>query len=137
MRIQNYSSPHQLTYHFVWGPMRCKPCLTGPAARRLEELIREKAEELALALHDFRIMPDRVYVAVSAPPTLSPHRIACQIKAHTSRALRREFCEMTRIPTLWTREYVVLGGEQLSSEQAFAVYEALQPPRRPRGRPRK
>jgi putative transposase len=124
-------------YHFVWGPMRCKPCLTGQAARRLEQLIQEKARDLAVALHDYRVLPDRVYIAVSAPPTLSPHHIACQLKAYTSRALRQEFCEMTRIPTLWTRDYVVLGGQEFSPDQALALYESLQPARRPRGRPRK
>jgi putative transposase len=117
--------------------MRCKPCLCGSAGQRLVELVIEKIEELGLGLRDYRIMPDRVYIAVSAPPTVAPHRIACQIKAHTSRVLREEFVEMTRIPTLWTRSYLVFGGEDLSAEEALAEFDALQPPRRPRGRPPK
>lgn len=104
---------------------------------RLEELIREKADQLALGLHDCRILPDRVYIAVSAPPTMAPHRIACQIKAHTSRVLRAEFGEMRRIPTLWTRAYIVLSGDHLTPENALAAFQVLQPPRRPRGRPPK
>jgi REP element-mobilizing transposase RayT len=70
MDIQKYPIHHRLTYHFVWGPMRFKPCLCGEAGSRLVELIEEKVEELGLALHDFRVMPDRVYLAVSAPPTM-------------------------------------------------------------------
>ncbi|HZT97684.1 MAG TPA: IS200/IS605 family transposase [Chloroflexota bacterium] len=137
MSIQNYSIHHRLTYHFVWSPMRLKACLCGAASERLEQLIREKIEELEIELHDYRILPDRVYISVSAPPTLAPHRIACQIKAHTSHVLRSEFKEMTRIPTLWTRTYAVFGGEQVTPEEALAEFEALLPPRRPRGRPRK
>ena len=117
--------------------MRCKACLCGEAGERLAELLEEKVIELGLRLRDYRVMPDRVYLAVSAPPTVAPHRIACQIKAHTSRVLRDEFVEMTRIPTLWTRAYMVFGGEHFTADQALAEFEALQPPRRPRGRPRK
>lgn len=137
MEIQNNFVHHRLTYHFIWSPMRWKPCLCGEAAQRLEELLREKVEELGLQLNDYRVMPDRVYLAVSAPPTMAPHRIACQLKAHTSRVLRDEFVEMTRIPTLWTRSYAVFGGDHITAEDALAEFEALQPPRRPRGRPRK
>jgi hypothetical protein len=117
--------------------MRYKPCLCGDAGDRLAELMREKIEELGLRLRDYRIMPDRVYLAVSAPPTVAPHRIACQIKAHTSRVLRDEFVEMTRIPTLWTRAYAVFGGEDFTADDALREFESLLPERRPRGRPRK
>lgn len=126
----------RIVYHFVWGPMRSKPCLIGEAARRLRDLIREKAEALDIAVEDLRILPDRVYVAVAAPPVLSPHHIVCQLKAHSSRCLRHEFQEMTRIPTLWTRAYFVLAGETITPDQVLAAFDAVQPPRRRPGRPR-
>lgn len=126
----------RIVYHFVWGPMRSKPCLTGEAADRLYDLIREKADALGVDLEDVRILADRVYVAVAAPPILSPHRIVCQLKAHSSHCLRHEFQEMTRIPTLWTRAYLVLAGEQISPEQVLAAYQAALPARRRPGRPR-
>jgi putative transposase len=126
----------RITYHFAWGPMRAKPCLQGKAAMRLGQLIDEIADSLGLDLADIRIWPDRVYVAVTAPPTLSPHHIVCQLKAHTSRCLRHEFQEMTRIPTLWTRAYCVLAGEGVTPDQLLDAYEATLPSRRPRGRPR-
>ncbi|MBV9279057.1 MAG: transposase, partial [Chloroflexi bacterium] len=106
------------------------------AARRLRDLIRQKADELRLSLQDVRILPDRVYVAVTAPPVLSPHRIVCQLKSHSSHCLRHEFQEMTRIPTLWTRTYLVQAGDNVTPEQVLAAYEAALPPRRRPGRPR-
>lgn len=126
----------RITYHFVWAPMRSKPCLTGEAAQRLRDLIREKAEALGVEVDDVRIFPDRVYVAVAAPPILSPHRIVCQFKAHSSRCLRHEYQEMTKIPTVWTRAYLVRAGENITPEQVLAAYAATVPPRRSRGRPR-
>jgi len=137
MDIQNYSRSWHITYHFVWGPMRSKPCLIGMIAERLQELIREKARGREFEPLAVVILPDRVYLAVAAPPTLAPHHIICQVKAHTSRVLRDEFPELTRIPTLWTRAYLVMAGDELPTEEVLKRYEAMQQPRRPRGRPRK
>lgn len=137
MDIQNYSQSWRITYHFVWGPMRAKPCLIGTIAERLQALIRERASDRSFEPLAVVILPDRVYLAVAAPPTLAPHHIVCQVKAHTSRVLRDEFPELTRIPTLWTRAYLVMAGDAIPIEEVFQHYEALQQPRRPRGRPRK
>lgn len=127
----------RIVYHFVWGPMRAKPCLIGAAADRLRQLIRERAEALQVDLTDVRVLPDCVYVAVEASPVLSPHHIVCQFKAHSSRRLRREFQEMTRIPTVWTRAYLVLAGDHVTPDEVLRAYAAAQPPRRRPGRPRK
>lgn len=140
MDIQNTSGTWQITYHFVWGPMRSKPCLVGEIAERLQALVQQKAERLAFEPRVLVILPDRVYLAASAPPTLAPHRIICQVKALTSHVLRDEFPELTRIPTLWTRAYLVVVGDELTAEEVFRRYDALQAfqrPRRPRGRPPK
>jgi putative transposase len=137
MDIQNYPPLSSITYHFVWQPMRAKPCLTGEVARRLRLLVEERARELEFQPRTLIILPDRVYLAAAAPPTLAPHSIVCRVKALTSRALREEFPELTRIPTLWTRAYLVLAGEGMSAEEVLQRFEALQRPRRPRGRPRK
>jgi putative transposase len=127
---------HSLIYHFVWGPSRAKPCLVGRVAERLRELLRERADELCIEIRDLTVLPDRVYLAVAADPTLSPHRIVCQLKAHSSHCMRHEFREMTKIPTVWTRAYVVVAGDGVSPEQVLGRYEAMLPPRRRPGRPR-
>lgn len=126
-----------ITYHFVWGPMRAKPCLIEEVARRLEDLIAEKAAGLDFVPIRLVILPDRVYLAAEAPPTIAPHHIVCQVKAYTSRVLREEFPELTRIPTLWTRAYIVLAGDELEAEEVIRRFDETVPPRRPRGRPPK
>jgi putative transposase len=137
MDIQNYPHSWHITYHFVWGPMRSKACLCGEIVERLQALIEERAGSVEFEALAVVILPDRVYLAVSAPPTLAPHHIICQVKAYTSRILREEFPELTRIPTLWTRTYLVMAGEQITAEEMLRRFEAMQPPRRPRGRPPK
>jgi len=117
--------------------MRSKPCLTGEIAERLEALIEERAPDVTFEPITVVIKPDRVYLAAAAPPTLAPHRIICQVRAYTSRILRDEFPELTRIPTLWTRTYLVVAGEGVTAEEALRRFEATLTPRRPRGRPRK
>lgn|SRR5579859_494746 len=126
-----------ITYHFVWGPMRAKPCLINEVARRLEDLIAEKAAGLDFAPIRLVILPDRVYLAAEAPPTVAPHHIVCQVKAYTSRVLRDEFPELTRIPTLWTRAYLVLAGDAFEADEVLRRFDETLPPRRPRGRPPK
>lgn len=133
--IQNYDEARRLTYHFVWGPMRCRPILIGGVAARLRELFVEKAAYLGVALRHLEIAPDRVYAVVEAPPTLSPHSIVCGLKAHSSGPLRREFQEIHAMPTLWTRHYLVAAGDAVTTEALCAAYTATMPPRRPRGRP--
>ena len=137
MDIHDLFPKWHITYHFVWGPMRAKPCLTHEVAERLESLIEEKAAGLEFVPVKLVILPDRVYLAAEAPPTVAPHHIVCQVKAYTSRVLRDEFPELTRIPSLWTRAYLVVAGDQVDPEEVFRRFEAAQPQRRPRGRPRK
>ena len=38
-------------------------------------------------------------------PTLSPSDIMQQIKGYTSKILREEFSELSKMPSLWTRSY--------------------------------
>jgi putative transposase len=117
--------------------MRAKACLTSEIAARLQALIVEKAHDLAFDPVAMLVLPDRVYLAAAAPPTLAPHSIICQVKAFTSRSLRDEFPELTRIPSLWTRTYIVMAGEMLDPQEILSHFEEHLPERRPRGRPRK
>jgi putative transposase len=134
-RSDDRNNDWRITYHFVWQPMRAKACLTGEVAERLRALLEERAGQLQFQPRALVILPDRVYLAAEAPPTVAPHSIVCQVKALTSRALRTEFPELTRIPTLWTRAYLALAGETITPEEALRRFDSLLPPRKPRGRP--
>ena len=103
-------------YHFVWIPKRRKPVLVGAIKRRLEQLIREIAEEYGWEILALEIKPDHVHLFISVQPYWSPHIVLRRIKGRTSRVLRGEFPELLKLPSLWTRSYFVSTAGQVSSE---------------------
>src|SRR2546423_6055274 len=121
----------RLVYHLVWAPMRHRPVLVGAAAGRLRELLEEKAEQLGVGLRGIEIQPNRVYLVVDAPPTVSPHQIVCGFKGHSSAPLRQEFKHLTAIPTLWTPSYGVAAAGAVGGHHALGLFAALVAPRPP------
>src|SRR5258708_38322452 len=116
MDIHNSSDEWRIVYHFVWSPMRAKPCLVGEIARRLQDLIEERRGDMDFEPVTLVILPDRVYLAAAAPPNLAPHSIGVQVKALPPRGLRGEFPHVTRSPSIWTRLILVVAGSSI--EQA-------------------
>jgi len=100
----------------VWIPKRRKPVLVGAIKRRLEQLIREIAEEYGWEILALEIKPDHVHLFISVQPFWSPHIVLRRIKGRTSRVLRSEFPELLKLPSLWTRSYFVSTAGQVSSE---------------------
>lgn len=106
--ISSQTSIHFMGYHFVWCPKYRRKILVGDIAKRLDELIREKATQLKCKVLALEIMPDHVHLFIQGTPQISPNSIVGQIKGYTSRVLRSEFKEArSRLPTLWTRSYFV------------------------------
>ncbi len=105
--IKSQTSVHFMHYHFVWCPKYRREVLKGNIAKRLEQLIRQKVIELNCEIKTLKIMPDHIHLFVQGNPTQSPNFIIAQVKGYTSRTLRKEFKELRKMPTLWTRSYFV------------------------------
>jgi putative transposase len=103
-------------------PKYRKPILTDEVADRLDQLIEEKADELALDILRLAIQPDHVHLFITGKPPLSPNKIIQQIKGYSSRHLREEFD--FGLPSLWTRSYFVSSAGELSSEVIEEYIEA-------------
>ncbi|WP_199718555.1 IS200/IS605 family transposase [Halorubrum sp. Atlit-28R] len=73
--------------HFVWCPKHRKPVLTDEAANHLEQLIEEKASELALGIPRLAIQPDHVHLFITNSPKLTPIDILLRVNAEESRAV--------------------------------------------------
>lgn len=82
----------------------------------MDALIREKASHLECKILNLSIAPDHVHLFVQAYPLLSPNRIIAQVKGYTSRMLRKEFPELLKMPTLWTRSYFVSTAGNVSAK---------------------
>ncbi|NET58555.1 MAG: IS200/IS605 family transposase [Symploca sp. SIO2E6] len=94
-----------LNYHFVWIPKRRKKVLVGDVAKRLEELLQEKSNELDCKIIALEIMEDHVHLFLCCPPNLAPDQIMFRLKGYTSRILRQEFPHLLKLPSMWTRSY--------------------------------
>lgn len=99
---------HFMGYHFVWCPKYRRKILEGNIAKRLRELIKEKADDMDCRIISLAVMSDHVHLFIEGNPILTPNKIIGSIKGYTSHELRKEFKEVrTRLPTLWSRSYFV------------------------------
>lgn len=116
---QKYRHKHTsiflLNYHFVWIPRRRRRVLRGDIAKRLNVLLRKKAEELDCKVLALVIQPEHVYLFLSAPPELAPLQIMHRLKGYSARILRKEFPVLMKLPSMWTRSYFVSTAGNVSS----------------------
>lgn len=123
---RNAGAVFTLKYHLVWCPKYRKSILGGDLAKRLKELLYEKAAELGGEIQALEIMPDHVHMFFEADPTLAPAQIAAQFKGFTSKVLRDEFPWLkSRLPSLWSRSYYI-GSVGHVSEATVKKYIANQ-----------
>ncbi|MGL5871892.1 MAG: IS200/IS605 family transposase [Xenococcaceae cyanobacterium] len=105
-----------INYHFVWCPKRRKKVLVEDIAKRLRELIWQKASELECVVIALEIDPDHIHLFLGCPPTIAPYQIVHRIKGASSRILRQEFPELLKLPSLWTHSYFVSTAGNVSRE---------------------
>ena len=113
-----------IQYHLVWCPKRRKPVLVGEVKDRLEQIIRQVADELGVKVLELAINPDHVHLFISAYPTIPVHKIVRRIKGRSSNILRREFPELLKLPSLWTHSYYVSTIGAVSKEAIEKYIEA-------------
>jgi putative transposase len=103
---RNCGAVYSLKYHIVWCPKYRRPVLEGKIRQRLETLLRGKAKELEIEIHEMSISPDHVHLFIESDPVLCVAEIVNRFKGYTSHELRQEFSSLrSRLPTLWSRRY--------------------------------
>lgn len=106
-----------INYHIVFCPRYRRKIFDIPGVEERfkvitrEECARNDIEILAMECHH-----DHVHMFVSVYPQLGiPDMMHC-IKGPTSVVLRREFPELSKMPSLWTRSYFISTAGNVSSE---------------------
>jgi putative transposase len=122
--IHNNGSVVMLKYHLIWIPRRRRKVLVGDVADRLEVLLREKAEELAVGIEHLAIQSDHLHMFVNAPPSLAVSQIVYRFKGYTSRALRQEFEHLRKMPSMWTMAYFASTAGKVSEAMIQKYIEA-------------
>jgi putative transposase len=115
---------HLIVYHLVWTPKRRKPVLTGNVANRCREIITAKCSEKGWDVLGLAVQPDHIHLFVRAWPTDSSADIVKEIKGITSHCLRKEFPQLLRMPSMWTRSYFAATAGNVSSETIKKYIEA-------------
>jgi len=115
--LSSQTSIYFLNYHFVWCSKYRRKVLVDAIAKRLDDLIRLKCQELKCEVLALSIQSDHVHLFVKASPQLAPNRIIGTIKGYTSRSMRQQFPELrSKLPTLWTRSYFVSTHGRISDD---------------------
>ncbi len=107
---------HLIVYHMIWCPKRRRRILVGKIAERLEQLIREVAQENDWHVLEVAIQPDHVHLFLRAHPYTVPTDSARLIKGRSSHVLREEFPSLMKTPSLWTRSTFYSTAGNVSAE---------------------
>ncbi len=94
-----------INYHFVWIVRRRRKVLTGAIDERLKELINQAVVEIGYEVIAVESHLDHVHLFLQSNTLLAPYQIMHKVKGFTAFALRKEFPELKRLPSMWTRSY--------------------------------
>ncbi len=112
----NNKQVYLINYHLVWCPQRRKKVLVGEVKERLEQIIKQVANEKKVEILAMEVMPEHLHLFVSTYPQLEIHKLVKAFKGRSSNYLRKEFPELRKIPSMWTRSYFVSTAGNVSSE---------------------
>jgi putative transposase len=82
---------YELYIHLVFTPKYRKKVFTNLILKRLEEIMREKCEEVDCILIEFNGESDHVHLLVNFPSKLPISELARLLKGVSSRIIRKEF----------------------------------------------
>lgn len=106
-----------INYHFVFCPRyRRKIFDNFQIEARFKALVFEVAKEYDMQILAIECDRDHAHIFVNTLPKYSPADIMKIIKGNTSITLRKEFSNLLKAPTLWTRSYFVSTAGNVSSE---------------------
>ncbi len=109
-------SVHLVVYHIIWCPKRRRKVLVGPVHDRLKQIIGEVAAEHAWEIVRLAIQPDHDHLFIRANPYTLPSDIPRLIKGRSSHDLREEFPHLRKLPSLWTRSYLLSTAGNVSQQ---------------------
>lgn len=106
-----------INYHFVFCPRyRRKIFLIPRVEGRFKTLVKEKCEEMEISIIAIECDKDHVHMFLNCLPIQSPSDIMQNIKGYTSKILREEFVQLSKMPSLWTRSYFASTAGNVCSE---------------------
>jgi REP-associated tyrosine transposase len=106
-----------IRYHFVWVTRRRRQFLIGPILSRVVELLTEAADTLGVRVVEVGSGTDYLVVTVDSTTDLAPAMIVSRLKRHSASGLRRQFPDLARLPSIWTRQYLATTRDELNQDR--------------------
>jgi len=114
--IKHNKAVYLTQYHIIWCPKYRRNLLTNEIKNRLSEIIINSCSELGATIKAFEIMPNHVHVFVSYTYKEPINKLIKKMKGTSSNLLRKEFPELRKMPTLWSRSFFVASAGNISEE---------------------
>ena len=89
-------------YHLVWTPQYRKWVLRGDVRRRVEELLREIAQDFGFEIDTMEVAADHVHIFLDFPPRYSIAKVVGILKSISASRACEEFPELKK--QLWAGE---------------------------------
>jgi len=89
---------YEAKYHLVCAPKYRKWILRSAVCQRVEDLIREIAENHEIEIDTMEVAEDHVHLLVSFPPRMSISKVVGKMKCITASAIFREYPEVKKEP---------------------------------------
>lgn len=106
-----------INYHFVFCPRYRRKIFDIPNVdARFKSLVSSICDENDWEILAIETDRDHCHLFVNTQPKHSPSVVMNRIKGETSRVLREEFEELSRMPSVWTRSYFVSTAGDVSSD---------------------
>jgi putative transposase len=90
--------------------------LVNQIGTRCEELIREQCQEKGWTILELAVQPDHIHLCVRAWPEVRAADSVKECKGYSAFVLRKEFPELHKLPSLWTRSYFASTAGAVSGE---------------------
>lgn len=115
---------HLIVYHLIWCPKRRNPVLVGEVGAECRKLIEAKCEDRGWNVLKLAIQPDHVHLFVRVWPVDSAASVVKECKGLTSFRLRKQFPQLLRLPSLWSRSYFASTAGNVSADTIERYIEA-------------
>lgn len=106
-----------INFHFVFCPRYRRKIFDIPnVEKRFKEVVKDICKETNIDIIAIECDRDHTHMFLNCLPDLSPADIMQKIKGVSSKIIREEFVQLSKMPSLWTRSYFVSTAGNVSSE---------------------
>ena len=115
--IHTNNTVSYMQYHFVFCPRdRRKIFIIPGVEQRFKELVSLKCKELNVQVVAIYCNVDHAHLVLSCLPTHKPADVILTLKKYIGNALRIEIPQLSKMPNVWTRNYLISTEEELDPQ---------------------